>query len=183
MILFIIVIIFLFFLGKENFSNAFSNRKSFKNNLQNLKEYLKKKECNDFIFINSHPDYYYTKDEILKIIQPIILDINNNLNENYILYQVNTVNKYVGNYYHLIFSVLNNHSVSMIETKLRVNHTSNIQIKTIDLTNSKIDNNNGYENSKLEYNTGIINEDYDWMFNLSKGNMGFPHGISNKTGY
>ena len=48
---------------------------------------------------------------------------------------------------------------------------------------SKIDNNYGYENSKLEYNTGIINEDYDWMFNLTKGNMGYPHGNSNKTGY
>ena len=83
----------------------------------------------------------------------------------------------------MVFSIVEDHSVNIIETYLRVNPNSTIQIKNIYLANSEIDNNYGYEKSSLDYNTGIVKEDYDWMFDLSKGNMGFPHGISNKTGY
>jgi hypothetical protein len=183
MIIFIILILLLFTFSYEKFSNAFSNQKPHKNKNKILKDYLEKFTCSNFNFIDSHPDYIYTKDEILKMIQPIVQEININLKTNYILFQVNKVNKYLGNYYHLIFSVVENHSINLIETKLRVNSDSSIQIKEINLFNSKLDTINGYETSSLDYNNGIVKEEYDWMFDLSKGDMGFPHGISNKTGY
>ena len=71
----------------------------------------------------------------------------------------------------------------MIETYLKIINTNDIQIRKINLANSKEDNSNGIESSKLEYNFNKINENYDWMFSLSRGDMGFSHGISNKTGY
>ena len=178
----IILIVFLLLINiypREKFNNSYKlgSRKKL------LEDYLKDFNCKNLLFKDNHPEFNYNENEIKHILKIIINKLNNKLNMKYEIFEILEIKKYLGNYYNIKFSCIDNHFVNNFEIKY--NFTNNkLNIYNFYLLNSNSDNNlNGYDNINL-INTNSIGktENYSWMFDLSNGDMGMiPHSGNNRN--
>jgi hypothetical protein len=178
MIIIILLILFLIFLKKENFNNP----KKIISKKDNIENYLKELNCNNFLFLDNHEVFDYNFKEIKIVLQPIIDKLNFDLSTNFIIFEILNHKKYLGGYYHIQFSAVNDHFVNNFEIKFKYEN-KRIVIGSFILLNSKNNNIKGFDNQKLEEKNKIgLQDDYSWMFDLSKGDMGLiPHTGNNQN--
>ena len=177
-IIIILFLIIIFFYNKENFNNS----KKIVSKKITLVNYLKAFNCEKFIFQDTHPIFNLNNKEILILLEPIIKNLNNNLSTEYYIYEIIKANKYLGGFYHIIFSAVDNFFITNFEIKFNYQN-KRIQIGMFRLLNSENNNHIGYDRQKLE-NTNKIGllPDYSWMFDLSRGDMGLvPHTGNNQN--
>jgi hypothetical protein len=176
-----IIIIILILLFLYNNKEKFNNPKKIISKGKNIKNYLKEFKCDKFIFHDSHPVYNFNNKEILILLEPIIEKLNKTLSLNFYIYEILKVSKYLGGYYHVVFSAIDNFNISNFEIKFHYENKK-IRIGMFKLYNSENDNLNGYDNLKFENNKINLVPNYSWMFDLSRGDMGMiPHTGNNRN--
>jgi hypothetical protein len=177
-IIIIIIILMFLLLRKENFNNP----KKIISKKKIIENYIKEFNCDNFVFHDSHEVYNFSKNEIYILLKPIFKKINNNLSTNFIVFEILKAKKYLGGYYHVIFSAVDNSYVSNFEIKFNYENKK-IRIGLFNLLNSEKNNILGYDQKELNIKNKInSNPDYSWMFDLARGDMGLiPHTGNNQN--
>lgn len=175
----IIIILILLFFGEKK--EKFNNPKRFIEKKKKINNYLKVYDCNKFIFHHSHPDYNFSKKEILILLEPIINNLNKNLALDFYIYEILKASKYLGGNYHVVFSAVDNFVVTNFEIKFNYQN-KRIKIALFRIFNSEDDDLNGLNDYKLDNNKINLIPNYSWMFDLARGDMGMiPHTGNNQN--
>jgi len=175
-IIILILLLLLFSWKKEEFNNS----KKIVYKKDKLENYFKEFNCDKFIFYNTHPIFNFNKKEIIILLEPILKKLNKNLTTEFYIYEILSASKYLGGYYHVVFSAIDNFFVNNFEIKFKYEN-KRFKIGMFNLYNSKNNNINGYDNQQdLDNNKIKLQPNYSWMFDLAQGDMGLiPHTGNN----
>lgn len=177
----VIIILFLLLLIFSCKKELFNNPKKIISKKKILENYLKEFNCDKFIFYDTHPIYNFHNKEILVLLEPIINNLNKNISTDFYIYEILKASKYIGGYYHVIFSAIDNFFVNNFEIKFKYEN-KRLKIGMFSLYNSEINNIKGFNNQKLENNKIGLQPNYSWMFDLARGDMGLvPHTGNNRN--
>ena len=73
----------------------------------------------NLFFIISHQIFNFNHKEIKILLEPILENLNKKLSTNFYIYEILNASKYLGGYYHVIFSAVDKFFINSFEIKFK----------------------------------------------------------------